>query len=85
MKRMWNGGKISRRLHRELASLLIEFGRKAPANQNLTWLVTSCQKEARTLTFAQLYTDFMAAVANHIKVITPFMPALTEMLHRVPK
>ena len=29
MKRMWNGGKISRRLHRELASLLIEFGCKA--------------------------------------------------------
>jgi len=26
---MWNGGKIGRRLHRELASLLIEFGCKA--------------------------------------------------------
>jgi hypothetical protein len=26
---MWNGAKISRRLHRELASLLIEFGCKA--------------------------------------------------------
>ena len=29
MKRMWNGGKISRRLHRELASLLIAGRRPA--------------------------------------------------------
>jgi hypothetical protein len=29
MKRMWNGGKISPMLHRELASSLIECGRKA--------------------------------------------------------
>lgn len=33
--------------------------------------------------FAQRYTDFMAAAANHIKVIAPFIPALTEMLHKV--
>jgi hypothetical protein len=35
--------------------------------------------------FAQRYTDFMAAAANHIKVIAPFIPALTEMLHHVLK
>ena len=29
MKRMWSGGKISRRLRRELAGLLIDFGCKA--------------------------------------------------------
>ncbi len=33
--------------------------------------------------FAQRYTDFMAAAANHITVIVPFIPALTEMLHKV--
>lgn len=33
--------------------------------------------------FAQRYTDFMAAAANHITVIVPFVPALTEMLHKV--
>jgi hypothetical protein len=35
--------------------------------------------------FAQRYTDFMAAAANHITVIVPFIPALTEMLHKVLK
>ena len=35
--------------------------------------------------FAQHYTDFMAAAANHITVIVPFIPALTEMLHKVLK
>jgi hypothetical protein len=35
--------------------------------------------------FAQSYTDFMAAAANHITVIVPFIPALTEMLHKVLK
>jgi hypothetical protein len=33
--------------------------------------------------FAQRYTDFMAAAASHITVIVPFIPALTEMLHKV--
>ncbi len=35
--------------------------------------------------FAQRYTDFIAAAANHITVIVPFVPALTEMLHKVLK
>ena len=35
--------------------------------------------------FALRYTDFMAAAANHITVIVPFIPALTEMLHKVLK
>jgi len=35
--------------------------------------------------FAKRYTDFMAAAANHITVIVPFIPALTEMLHKVLK
>ncbi len=35
--------------------------------------------------FAQRYTDFIAAAANHMTVIVPFVPALTEMLHKVLK
>jgi len=33
--------------------------------------------------FAQRYTDLIQAVGNHIKIITPFIPALTEMLQKV--
>jgi hypothetical protein len=36
-------------------------------------------------TFAQRYTDFIAAAANHVALLTPFIPALTEMLHNVLK
>lgn len=31
--------------------------------------------------FAQRYTDFIATAANHMALLTPFIPALTEMLH----
>lgn len=33
--------------------------------------------------FGKRYTEFIAAAANHITVIAPFLPALTELLHRV--
>ena len=33
--------------------------------------------------FAQHYTEFVAAVGNHIKILTPFIPALSDMLHKV--
>jgi hypothetical protein len=31
----------------------------------------------------QLYTEFIAVAANHMTLIAPFIPALTEMLHKV--
>jgi hypothetical protein len=33
--------------------------------------------------FAQRYTDFKSAVANHSLLLTPFIPALAELLHKV--
>jgi len=33
--------------------------------------------------FAQRYADFISAAANHMTLIGPFIPALTELLHRV--
>lgn len=33
--------------------------------------------------FAKRYTEFIAVAANHMAVLTPFIPALTEMLHKV--
>jgi hypothetical protein len=47
--------------------------------------LTELQASHGKPSFAQRYTDFMAAAANHIKVIAPFIPALTEMLHHVLK
>lgn len=35
--------------------------------------------------FAQRYTDFIAAAANHMALLAPFIPALTEMVHHVLK
>jgi hypothetical protein len=32
--------------------------------------------------FAKGYADFISAAANHIFLLTPFAPALTEMLHK---
>ncbi len=33
--------------------------------------------------FGPRYTDFIAAAANHMTLLAPFIPALTEMLHKV--
>ncbi len=47
--------------------------------------LTALQEGHGKPSFARRYTDFMAAAANHISVIVPFIPALTEMLHHVLK
>jgi hypothetical protein len=43
---------------------------------------TALQESHGKPSFSHRYTDFMAAAANHITVIVPFIPALTEMLHK---
>ena len=41
-------------------------------------------EQAQSLrSLAQRYTDFISAAANHIMLLMPFNPALTEMLHKV--
>jgi hypothetical protein len=47
--------------------------------------LTALQESHGKPSFAQRYTDFIAAAANHIAVIVPFVPALTEMLHKALK
>ena len=41
------------------------------------------EKAQGSSSFANRYTEFMAVAANHIQVIYPFIPALTELLHKV--
>lgn len=53
--------------------------------QKIVESLTALQASHGKSSFAQRYTDFMAAAANHIKVIAPFIPALTEMLHHMLK
>lgn len=53
--------------------------------KKIVGLLTALQASHGEPSFAQRYTDFMAAAANHITVIAPFIPALTEMLHHVLK
>jgi hypothetical protein len=45
--------------------------------------LTSLQAAHGKPSFAQRYTEFVAAVGNHIKILTPFIPALSDMLHKV--
>ncbi len=40
------------------------------------------EKAQSSPSFAKLYTDLIATAANHMSLIAPFIPALTELLHR---
>jgi len=41
---------------------------------------TDLEQENGKPSFAQRYAQFMALAANHMEVLTPFIPALTQML-----
>ena len=40
------------------------------------------EREQHSPTFAQRYTEFISTVADHMKIIGPFIPALTELLQK---
>jgi hypothetical protein len=44
--------------------------------------LSALEQAQNTPSFAQRYTDFIATAANHMQVIGPFIPALTEMLRK---
>jgi hypothetical protein len=44
--------------------------------------LTALEQAQNTPSFVQRYTDFIAVAANHMQVIAPFIPAMTEMLHK---
>lgn len=45
--------------------------------------VKAMQDSYGTTTFKQRYVDFIAGCANHMTIISPFLPALTELLTKV--
>lgn len=63
----------------------IESGVSGADQKDILAKLTALEASHGQPSFAQRYTDFMAAAANHITVIVPFIPALTEMLHKVLK
>ena len=40
------------------------------------------EKAQSTPSFARRYTEFIAAAANHMTLLAPFIPALTELLYK---
>jgi hypothetical protein len=44
--------------------------------------LSSLEQAQNSPDFVQRYFDFVGAAANHMTVIAPFIPALTEMLHQ---
>jgi hypothetical protein len=40
------------------------------------------EKAQGTKLFAERYTDFISAAANHMTIIAPFIPALSELLKK---
>jgi hypothetical protein len=44
--------------------------------------LTALEKAQGSSSFAQRYTEFISAAANHMQLLGPFIPALTEMLHK---
>jgi hypothetical protein len=55
------------------------------ARQNILSALTALQESHGKPSFAQRYTDFIAAAADYVTLLTPFIPALTLMLGNVLK
>lgn len=44
--------------------------------------LAALERAQSTPSFAARYTDFISSAANHMTLVTPFIPALTEMMQR---
>jgi hypothetical protein len=67
------------------ASLHREIETKIPAGeekQDILEKLAALKNAENTPSFKQRYTEFIAAAANHVVLLTPFIPALAEMLHK---
>ncbi|MGA9508661.1 MAG: hypothetical protein WBV55_08460 [Candidatus Sulfotelmatobacter sp.] len=51
--------------------------------QKILSAMTALQESHGQPSFARRYADFIAVAANHMALLAPFIPALTEMLHKV--
>jgi hypothetical protein len=61
------------------------YGHNAPSGEEQIGILDRLQalEDAQSHPwFAQRYTDFIASAANHMTILAPFIPALTEMLRK---
>lgn len=67
------------------ATLKQQILEKMPDDEQRSEILRRVESMAQvqgTRSFAEKYTDFISAAANHISIIGPFIPALSEMLKR---
>ncbi len=60
-----------------------EITTRVPAGEeqnNILSRVSALEAAQNSPSFAQRYADFIAAAANHMTLVAPFLPALTEMM-----
>jgi hypothetical protein len=51
--------------------------------QGILEKLTALEKAQGSKSFGERYAEFVAVAANHMGLIGPFIPALTELLHKV--
>jgi hypothetical protein len=48
--------------------------------RNILDRLSALEKAQNSPTFAERYTDLISVAANHMTLLAPFLPALTEMM-----
>jgi len=66
-------------LRKEIETKLPESGER----QEILSRLTALEQAQNAPSFKQRYTEFISAAANHMALVAPFIPALTEMLQKV--
>jgi hypothetical protein len=70
----------SEKVFSELAEALRRNVDQNDARDKLITLVEEMRRGTRVGTFKEKYREFMAAAADHITIVAPFLPALSQLL-----
>jgi len=61
----------------------IEEGIRIEERTEILSRLDALEQAQGTPSFVTRYTEFIAAAANHMTLIAPFIPALTQLLHNI--
>jgi hypothetical protein len=70
----------SEKVFSELAEALRQNVDPNDARDKLITLVEEMRRGTRVGTFREKYREFIAAAADHITIVAPFLPALSQLL-----
>lgn len=70
----------SSRLFADLSQTLAQKVDEPELRDKLLRLASEMEQGQRKPTFAQKYAEFMALAANHMAVLTPFLPGLAQLI-----